>query len=139
MNGEQLILIMVLIGCIVLGAVLITVGRSYVGNDVTHSTLLDRACAIARAACSYKNIPKYHSYHVNNTAPWSPDREKNASLPLHLVSKEAKMTKLVGRCGNRTIHSVTWFSVQHQSVSTRLTLLTLLPCGKKNVIMINKK
>ena len=27
----------------ILGAVLLTVGRSYVGNDVTHSTLLDRA------------------------------------------------------------------------------------------------
>ena len=35
-----------------LGAVLLTVRRSYVGNDVTHSTLLDRACA-----CSYKNLP----------------------------------------------------------------------------------
>ena len=33
------------------GAVLLTVGRSYVGNDVTHSTLLDRAG-------------------VSNTAPW---------------------------------------------------------------------
>ena len=37
------------------GAVLLTVGRSYVGNDVTHSMLLDRACA-----CSYR---------VSNTAP----------------------------------------------------------------------
>ena len=27
------------------GAVLLTVGRSYVGNYVTHSMLLDRACA----------------------------------------------------------------------------------------------
>ena len=27
---------------------LLTVGRSYVGNDVTHSTLLDRACGVAR-------------------------------------------------------------------------------------------
>ena len=42
------------------------VGRSYVGNDVTHSTLLDGACA-----CSYKNLPKYRSYRVSNTAPWS--------------------------------------------------------------------
>ena len=48
-----------------LGAVLLTVGRSYVGNDVTHSTLLDRACA-----CSYENLPKYRSYRVSNTAPW---------------------------------------------------------------------
>ena len=40
------------------------VGRSYVGNDVTHSTLLDRACA-----CSYENLPKYRSYRVSNTAP----------------------------------------------------------------------
>ena len=30
------------------------------GNDVAHSTLLDRACA-----CSYENLPKYRSYHVN--------------------------------------------------------------------------
>ena len=48
------------------GAVLLTVGRSYVGNDVTHSTLLDRACA-----CSYENLPKYRSYRVSNTAPWT--------------------------------------------------------------------
>ena len=47
-----------------LGAVLLTVGRSYVGNDFTHSTLLDRACA-----CSYKNLPKYRSYRVSSTAP----------------------------------------------------------------------
>ena len=47
-----------------LGAVLLTVGRSYVGNDVTHSTLLDRA-----GACSYENLPKYRSYRVSNTAP----------------------------------------------------------------------
>ena len=40
------------------------VGWSYVGNDVTHSTLLDRACA-----CSYENLPKYRSYRVNNTTP----------------------------------------------------------------------
>ena len=46
------------------GAVLLTVGRSYVGNDVTHSTLLDRACAR-----SYENLPKYRSYRVSNTAP----------------------------------------------------------------------
>ena len=50
-----------------LGAVLLTVGRCYVGNDVTHSTLLDRACA-----SSYKNLPKYRSYCVSNTAPWRP-------------------------------------------------------------------
>ena len=43
---------------------LLTVGRSYVGNDVTHSTLLDRACAY-----SYENLPKYRSYGVSNTAP----------------------------------------------------------------------
>ena len=48
-----------------LGAVLLTVGRSYVGNDVTYSTLLDRACA-----CSYENLSKYRSYRVSNTAPW---------------------------------------------------------------------
>ena len=45
------------------GAVLLTVGRSYVGNDVTHSTLLDRACT-----CYYKNLPKYRSYRISNTA-----------------------------------------------------------------------
>ena len=49
-----------------MGAVLLTVGRSYVGNDVTHSTLLDRACT-----CSYENLPKYRSYRVSNTAPCS--------------------------------------------------------------------
>ena len=43
---------------------LLMVGRSYVGNDVTHSTLLDRACE-----CSYKNLPIYRSYRVSNTAP----------------------------------------------------------------------
>ena len=47
------------------GAVLLTVGRSYVGNYVARSTLLDRACA-----CSYKNLPKYRSYRISNTAPW---------------------------------------------------------------------
>ena len=46
------------------GAVLLTVGWSYVGNDVTHSTLVDRPCA-----CSYKNLPTYRSYRVSNTAP----------------------------------------------------------------------
>ena len=40
------------------------VGRSYVGNDVTHSTLLDGAYAF-----SYENLPKYRSYRVSNTAP----------------------------------------------------------------------
>ena len=43
---------------------LLTVGWSYVGNYVTPSTLLDRACA-----CSYENLPKYRSYRVSNTAP----------------------------------------------------------------------
>ena len=46
------------------GAVLLTVGWSYVGNAGTHSTLLDRVCA-----CSYGNLPKYRSYRVSNTAP----------------------------------------------------------------------
>ena len=45
---------------------LLTVGRSYVGNDVTYLTLLDRA-----GACSYENLPKYRSYRVSNTAPWA--------------------------------------------------------------------
>ena len=45
---------------------LLTVGRSYVGNDVTHSTLLDRACA-----CSYENLPRYRSYRISNTPPWN--------------------------------------------------------------------
>ena len=35
------------------GGVLLTVGRSYVGNDVARSTLSGRACA-----CSYENFPK---------------------------------------------------------------------------------
>ena len=55
-----------------LGAVLLAVGRSYVGNDVTHSTLLDRA-----GACSYENLPKYRSYRVSNTAPWAYCRSDN--------------------------------------------------------------
>ena len=55
----------ILVNNIHLGAVLLTVGWSYVGNDVTHSTLLDRACA-----CSYKNLPRYRSCRVSNTAPW---------------------------------------------------------------------
>ena len=50
-------------------AVLLTVGRSYVGNDVTHSTLLDRVCA-----CSYENLPKYRSHRVSNAAPGAPDK-----------------------------------------------------------------
>ena len=40
----------------------VAVGRSYIENVVTHSTLLDRACA-----CSYENLPKYRSYLVSNT------------------------------------------------------------------------
>ena len=47
-------------------AVLLTVGRSYVGNDVTRSTLLDM-----EGACSYENLPKYRTYRVSNTAPVS--------------------------------------------------------------------
>ena len=48
-----------------LGAVLLTVGRSYAGNDVTHLTLLvDRA-----GACSYQNLPKYRPYRISNKAP----------------------------------------------------------------------
>ena len=43
-------------------SLLLTVGRSYEGIDVTHSTLL--ACA-----CSYENLPKYRSYRVRYTAP----------------------------------------------------------------------
>ena len=59
------------------GSVLLTVGWSYVGNDVTPSTLLDRACS----ACSYENLPKYLSYHVSNTAPsTSVRRIHNTSL-----------------------------------------------------------
>ena len=48
-------------------AVLLTVGWSYVGNDITRSMLLDRACA-----CSYENLPKYRPYRVSNTAPCAP-------------------------------------------------------------------
>ena len=56
------------------GAVLLTVGWSYVGNDVTHSTLLDRAWA-----CSYENLPIYRFYRVSNTAPWT-EPERAGSL-----------------------------------------------------------
>ena len=66
------------------GAVLLTVGRCYVGNDVTPSTLLDRACA-----CSYENLPKYRSYRVSNTAPWSRFRYTVHPLPQCLVLHRA--------------------------------------------------
>ena len=46
------------------GAVLLTGGRSYVGNDVIHSTFLDRACA-----CSYENLPKYLPQPALGTRP----------------------------------------------------------------------
>ena len=47
----------------------VTNGRTIlIGNDVTHSTLLDSACV-----CSYKNLPKYRSYCVSNMAPSSAD------------------------------------------------------------------
>ena len=59
------ILLLILNAFAYLGVVLLTVGRSYVGNDFTHSTLLDGACA-----CSYENLPKYRSYRVSNTALW---------------------------------------------------------------------
>ena len=71
------------------GAVLLSVRWSYVGNDVTHSTLLDRACA-----CSYKNLPKYRSYRVSNTAPWlqphqmvyfSHNSEKSRPISLRVI------------------------------------------------------
>ena len=57
------------------GVMLLTVGRSFVGNDDTHSTLLDRACASA-----YENLPKYCSYRISNTAPrmLSLDKDKSA-------------------------------------------------------------
>ena len=61
---------------VALEAVLLTVGRSYVGNDVTHSTLLDGACA-----CSYENPPKYRSYRVSNTAPWTRFCKDRANAP----------------------------------------------------------
>ena len=66
-----------------LGAVLLTVGWSYVRNDVTLLTLLDRMCA-----CSYENLPIYHSYRVSNTAPWchpsSIAREEDGKLTILL-------------------------------------------------------
>ena len=66
------------------GAVLLMVGRSYVGNDVTHSTLLDRACT-----CSYKNLPEYRSYRVGNTAPRDPGTVALTvgSVPRRIVPK----------------------------------------------------
>ena len=45
-------------GISVLGAVLLTVGRSYVGKDITHSTLLDTAYA-----CSYTAMVKFTNCH----------------------------------------------------------------------------
>ena len=69
---------------------LLTVGRSYVGNDVTPSTLLDRMCA-----CSYKNLPKYRSYRVSNTAPWG--RVTNA---VGTIFRKIFVGTLAGRSNN---------------------------------------
>ena len=63
------------------GAVLLTVGRSYVGNDVTHSTLLDRACA-----CSYENLPTYRSYRVSNTAPCTTTQLRDYCTAVYLCT-----------------------------------------------------
>ena len=46
------------------------VGRSYVGNDVTHSTLLARVCAVRRARLPTKIFLKYRSYRVSNMTAW---------------------------------------------------------------------
>ena len=79
-----------------LGAVLLTVGRSYVGNDVTHSTttLLDRA-----GACSYENLPKYRSYRVSNTAPWSCPCPAPSGLDLGM--KWIQVKTATGRIGDK--------------------------------------
>ena len=77
------------------GAVLLTVGRSYVGNDVTHST------------CSYENLPKYRSYRVSNTAPWTTQAFDHHVLPIVLLLHCPRyynwiysgMSKLCGRPG----------------------------------------
>ena len=75
-----------------LGAVLLTVGRSYVGNDVTNSTLLDRACA-----CSYENLPKYRSYRVGNTAPW-PWRRSTIVRRLQFEIATSRLRSLIVAC-----------------------------------------
>ena len=56
------------------GFVLLTVRRSYVGNDAKHSALLDRACA-----CSYENLPRYNFFGVSKTAP-RPRQRGNMTL-----------------------------------------------------------
>ena len=62
---------------------LLTVGRSYVGNNVTHSTLLDRACT-----CSYTNLPKYRSYRVSNMAPRNRHPARHPALTTDALQNE---------------------------------------------------
>ena len=68
------------------GAVLLTVGRSYVGNDITRPMLLDRACA-----CSYENFPKYRCQRVSKTAPW-PVRLQSLSCHCHCAAHVSLLT-----------------------------------------------
>ena len=100
--------------------VLLTVGRSYVGNDVTHSTA---------GACSYENLPKYRSYRVrvSNTAP------RLVKLVLHRESRFSMRTFTT----NRYIFYKLFFSLFFQ-----LFFFTLCKTKFKNVfdryIIINR-
>ena len=76
------------------GAVLITVGRSYIGNDVTHSTLLDRAFA-----CSDENLPKYRSYRVSIAC--GPFIFITAAVPLHAADRECNVI-----VSSRSVHNL---------------------------------
>ena len=51
-------------------AAVLMVGRSYVGHDVTHSTLVDRTCTTARVPTEiFLNIVPTAC--LSNTAPWA--------------------------------------------------------------------
>ena len=65
---------------------LLTVGRSYVGTDVTHSTLLDRACIVPTAlVIRLPGIENHHS--LTNTVP--------VDLPSISVDKAFKCAMLL--------------------------------------------
>ena len=90
------------------GAALLTEGRSYVGNDVARSTLLDRACA-----CSYENLPKYRSYRVSKTAPCS-----GWCTAVHVAVRRCRSLTLNELCTSVSSRSITthflfrsWWSV----------------------------
>ena len=78
---HQFIFVYLLLYLIHLGAVLLTVGRSYIGNDITHVTLLDRACA-----CSMKIFQNI--------------------VPTALVTRPPGLAPLITRCINQVLYLV---------------------------------